>query len=39
MVTQLASEEFILVHLHVPPSRPEFAKGFAFEFELGRRMI
>ncbi len=32
-------EEFKPVELQVPPSRPEFAKGFPFEFELGRRMV
>jgi hypothetical protein len=39
VVTQLAFEEFILVELHVPLSRLEYAEGFPFEFELGRRMV
>jgi hypothetical protein len=39
VATQLAFEEFKLAKLQVPPSRPEFAKGFPFEFELGRRMV
>jgi hypothetical protein len=33
------SIEFRLAKLQVPPSRLEFAKGFPFEFELGRRMV
>ncbi len=39
MVTQHAFEEFRLAKLQVPPNRPKFAKGFPFEFELGRRMV
>jgi hypothetical protein len=39
MATQLAFEEFRPAELHVPPSRPKFAEGFPFEFELGRRMV
>jgi hypothetical protein len=39
VATQLAFEEFKLTKLQVPPSRPEFAKGFPFEFELGRKMV
>jgi hypothetical protein len=37
-VTQPAFEEFRLAKLKVPPSRPKFANGFPFEFELGRIM-
>jgi hypothetical protein len=39
VATQLAFEEFKLAERQVQPSRPEFAKGFLFEFELGRRMV
>ncbi len=39
MVTQLAFKKFRLAKLQVPPSRPKFAKGLPFEFELGRRMV
>ncbi len=38
MVTQLAFKKFRLAKLQVPPSRPKFAEGLPFEFELGRRM-
>ncbi len=38
-MTQLAFEKFKLAKLQVPPNRLEFAKGFPFEFELGRRMV
>jgi hypothetical protein len=36
---QSVFEEFRLTELKVPPSRPEFAKGFPFEFELGRKTV
>ncbi len=39
MVTQLVFEEFRSVDLHVPSSRPKYAKGFPFEFELGKIMV
>jgi hypothetical protein len=39
VATQLAFEEFKPTELQVPASRPEFAKGFSFEFELGRKMV
>jgi hypothetical protein len=39
MAMQPTFEEFKLVKLQVPPSRPESAKGFPFEFELRRRMV
>jgi hypothetical protein len=39
MATQPAFEEFRLLELQVPPSRLKYAKGFSFEFELGRRMV
>ncbi len=35
----LLFEEFRPVELQVPPSRPEFAEGFPFEFEQRRRMV
>jgi hypothetical protein len=38
-VTQFVFEDFKLVELKVSPSILEFAKGFPFEFELGRRMV
>ncbi len=38
MATQLAFEEFRLVELQVPPSRPKSAEGFLVEFEFRRRM-
>jgi hypothetical protein len=38
-VTQFTFEEFRPEELQVPPYRQEFAKGFPFEFELGRRMV
>jgi hypothetical protein len=39
VVTQPAFEEFRPAELHVPPNKPEFVKGFPFEFELGRKMV
>jgi hypothetical protein len=39
VATQLAFEEFGLVKVQVPPSRPESVEGFPFEFELGRRTV
>jgi hypothetical protein len=39
MATQLAFEEFRPIKLQVPSSRLKFAKGFPFEFELGRGMV
>jgi hypothetical protein len=39
VVTQPAFEEFRQAELHVPLSRPKSAKGFPFQFELGRRMV
>jgi hypothetical protein len=39
VATQLTFEEFRLVELQVPPTRLEFAEGFPFEFELGRKMV
>jgi hypothetical protein len=39
VVTQLAFEMFKPIELHVPPNRPKFAKGFPFEFDLGRKMV
>ncbi len=38
-MTQPTFEKFRPIKLQVPPSRPESAKGFPFEFELGRRMV
>jgi hypothetical protein len=38
VVTQLG-EMFKLVELHVPPNIPKFAKGFPFEFKMGRKMV
>jgi hypothetical protein len=37
-MTQLVFEGFRLTKLQVPPSRPKFAEGFPFEFELRRRI-
>jgi hypothetical protein len=39
VATQPALEEFRPTKLYVPPSRPESAKGFPFECEMGRRMV
>jgi hypothetical protein len=39
VATQLVFEKFKPTELHVPLSGPEFAKGFPFEFELGRKMV
>jgi len=39
VATQSVFEEFKLVELKVPPSRPKFAKGFPIEFELGKIMV
>jgi len=39
VATQPIFEEFKPIDLQVPPSRQESAKGFPFEFELGRRMV
>jgi len=39
VATRFAFEEFRPAQLQVPPNRPKFAKGFPFEFELGRRMV
>jgi hypothetical protein len=39
VVTQPTFEESRPTELQVPPSRLEYAKGFPFEFELGRRMV
>ncbi len=39
MATQPTFEEFRPTDLQVPSSRPKFAEGFPFEFELGRRMV
>jgi len=38
VTTQPTFEEFRLVELQVPPSRPKSTKGFPFEFELGRSL-
>ncbi len=37
--TQHAFEDFRPTKLQLPPNRLEFAKGFPFEFEMGRRMV
>jgi hypothetical protein len=39
VATQPTFEMFRLAKLQVPPSRPEFAEGFPFEFELGKTMV
>jgi hypothetical protein len=39
VATQLAFQEFGPIELQIPPSRPKSAKGFPFEFELGRKMV
>jgi hypothetical protein len=39
VATKFAFEKFRPTKLHVPPSRPKFAKGFPFEFEMGRRIV
>jgi hypothetical protein len=39
VATQHAFEVFRPSKLQVPPSIPKFAKGFPFEFELGRIMV
>jgi hypothetical protein len=39
VATQHAFEVFRPSKLQVPPSIPKFAKGFPFEFELGRRTV
>jgi hypothetical protein len=36
VATQPTFEKFKPTKLQVPPNRPKFAKGFPFEFELGR---
>jgi hypothetical protein len=39
VATQPTFEKFKPTNLQVLPSRPDYAKGFPFEFELGRRMV
>jgi hypothetical protein len=39
VATQPTFEESKQAELQVPPSKPKSAKGFAFKFELGRRMV
>ncbi len=39
VATQPTFEKFRLAKLQVSPNRPKSAKGFPFEFELGKRMV